>query len=244
MRCPGLIKLLRSVATSNRRWAILLGFGWLTYAALAANPTPMTRLESATFGQTADGQTVQLFTLRNANGIVAKVMSYGATLTELDVPDRTGKTANVILGSDNWAAYAKGHPAAGSVIGRFANRIAKGRFTLDGKDYSLVVNNGPNHLHGGTVNFARVVWKAEALPVGEHESSVRFTYFSKDGEEGYPGNVTVTVTYTLTDTDELRLEYTAETDQATPVNLTNHVYFNLAGHGDALAHELWLATDR
>jgi aldose 1-epimerase len=137
----------------------------------------------------------------------------------------------------------KGFNAA-SVIGRVANRISKARFTLDGVEYKLAANNGPNHIHGGRVGFASVVWQGRIVPAGSHAAAVQFTYLSKDGEEGYPGNLMVKVTYTLTDANELRLDYQATTDKATPINLTNHAYFNLAGSGDVLAHELWLAEDR
>jgi aldose 1-epimerase len=202
------------------------------------------RLEERDFGHTADGATVRLFTLRNAQGLVAKVMNYGATLTELHVPDRHGQFTNVVLGSAQWEPYLKGHPAAAAVIGRFANRIAKARFTLDGATYRLAANNGVNHLHGGLRNFARVLWQAQKVSAPNGAAAVRLTYLSKDGEEGYPGNLTVAVTYTLTDANELRLDYAAKTDQATVVNLTQHAYFNLAGHGDVLGHELWLAAQR
>jgi aldose 1-epimerase len=212
--------------------------------AAAKSGQPLVRIEQRDFGRTPEGTAVPLFTLRNANGMVVKVTSYGATITELWAPDRTGSVTNVVLGSDSLDAYLRGHPAAASVIGRVANRIAKARFTLDGTEYKLVANSGPNHIHGGNRNFSKVVWQAKALPAKRREASVQFTYLSKDGEEGYPGNLTVTVTYTLTDANELRLDYTATTDKATPVNLTNHGYFNLAGCGDALGHELWLATDR
>jgi aldose 1-epimerase len=205
---------------------------------------PMIRLEEKEFGQTPEGTVVRLFTLRNAKGAVAKVMNYGAIITELHMPDRSGRLTNVVLGADNWEAYRKGFPASAAVIGRFANRIAKARFSLEGVEYKLTANSGPNHIHGGRRGFAQVVWQAKALPVQEHEAAVQFSYFSKDGEEGYPGNLTVTVTYTLTDDNELRIDYGATTDKATPVNLTNHGYFNLAGGGDALGHELWLAADR
>jgi aldose 1-epimerase len=147
---------------------------------------------------------------------------------------------NVVLGADSLEKYLKGVPAA-AVIGRVANRIGKARFTLEGVEYKLSANNGPNHLHG---TFDKVVWQGEVLPTTEHEASIRLTYVSKDGEEGYPGNLRVNVIYTLTDENELRIAYEAITDKATPVNLTNHAYFNLRGYGDVLDHELWLATDR
>ncbi|MBI5387009.1 MAG: galactose mutarotase [Verrucomicrobia bacterium] len=201
-------------------------------------------MEEKEFGRTPDGTSVTVFTLRNAGGMTVKVMSYGAILTELHVPDRSGHFTNVVLGSDNLAAYLKGHPAAAAVIGRYANRIAKARFTLDGVEHQVTVNSGQNHIHGGRKNFSGVVWQAKALPARATEGAVQFTYLSKDGEEGFPGNFTVTVTYTLTDDNELRLDYEARTDKATVVNLTNHAYFNLAGSGDCLGHQLWLAADR
>ena len=204
----------------------------------------MNPIEESLFGKLPDGTPVKRFTLRNAHGLVAKVMSQGATLTELQVPDRSGHFTNVVLGADRFEAYLKGFPASAAVIGRFANRIAKARFTIDGVEYRLAANNGPNHIHGGRRGFAQVVWEGQALPRRERESAVQFTYLSKDGEEGYPGNLKVTVVYTLTDDDELRIDYGATTDKATPVNLTNHAYFNLAGAGDALGHELWIAAER
>ena len=202
------------------------------------------RIEENDFGRMPDGAPVKQFMLRNANGVMAKVISYGATITELQTPDRNGAMTNVVLGAPTLKAYLEDFNAAAAVIGRVANRIAKARFTLDAVEYTLAANNGPNHLHGGRVGFAKVVWQAKALPPGQREAAVQFTYLSKDGEEGYPGNLTVKVTYTLTDDNELRLDYEATTDKATPVNLTNHAYFNLAGHDDVLDHELWLASDQ
>jgi aldose 1-epimerase len=210
-------------------------------AVSAAEPAP--RVEEKEFGRTPDGQVVKQFTLRNPSGMQVKLISYGAIITEISVPDRKGEFANVILGADNFEAYAKGFPGSAAVIGRFANRIAKARFTLDGTEYKLAANNGPNHLHGGRKGFASVVWDGQALPSRPNEASVRFSYLSKDGEEGYPGNLNVSVVYSLTDRNELRLEYRATTDRATPVNLTNHAYFNLAGAGDILDHELWLNAE-
>ena len=171
----------------------------------------------------------------------AKIMTYGAILTELRVPDRHGVATNVVLGADTFEQYLKGFRAPAAIIGRVANRIAGARFTLDGVEYKLAANDGPNHIHGV---FDKRVWEAKALPPGEGRAAVQLTYLSKDGEEGYPGNVTVKLTYTLTDDNELRLDYEAATDRATPINLTSHAYFNLAGGGDVLDHELWLAAAR
>jgi len=217
----------------------------LFFTGLAFSQTPVRTIKGpieALFGQIDDAQ-VKLYTLVNDHGMVVKVMDYGATITELRVPDRDGNIANVVLGSDSFDAYAKRHQAAASVIGRFANRIAKARFILDGTEYRLSANSGPNHIHGGRRNFAAVVWKSE-IALRPDGVGVRFRYRSPDGEEGYPGNLDVSVTYTLTNNNELRLDYEARTDKATVVNLTNHAYFNLAGAGSVLDHELWLAAEQ
>ncbi len=200
--------------------------------------------QKTVFGKTKDGAAVDLFTLTNANGMKAKIMTYGAILTELHVPDRQGKLDDVVLGFDDLESYLKGHPHFGATTGRVANRIAKGKFTLDGKEYTLAVNNGPNSLHGGLKGFDKVVWKAEPKEAPE-AVAVQLTYVSPDGEEGYPGNLTTVVTYTLTDQNEIRIDYKTTTDKATPVNLTNHSYFNLAGpqSGDILSLELTLRTE-
>jgi len=210
------------------------------------NRAALVRIEEREFGRMPEGEVVKLFTLRNASGMTAKIMSRGATITELRVPDRDGKFANVVLGADSLAAYLNGFNAGASVKGRVANRIDNSRFTLDGTVYQVTANRGVHHIHGGKKGFDQVVWKGEALPTGAHESSVRFSYRSRDGEEGYPGNLDVSVVYTLTDDNELRLDYVATTDKATPVNLTNHAYFNLAGagSGNVYGHLLWLAADQ
>jgi aldose 1-epimerase len=202
-------------------------------------------VEKRAFGKTRDGTPVDLYVLTNAKGMQAKVMTYGAILTELYTPDRDGKLDDVVLGFDNLGDYLKGHPFFGATVGRVANRIAKGRFTLDGKEYKLATNNGPNHLHGGNQGFDKHVWKAEPVKA-TGGVAVKLTYVSKDGEEGYPGNLTAAVTYTLTDKNELKIDYQATTDKATPVNLSNHSYFNLEGTkaGDILGHELTLAADK
>jgi aldose 1-epimerase len=195
------------------------------------------------FGKTKDGTPVDLFTLTNG-GVTAKVMTYGGIVTELLVPDREGKPGDVVLGFDSLDGYLAGHPYFGAVVGRVANRIAKGKFALAGKVYALAVNNGPNSLHGGIKGFDKVVWKAEST-MGPDGPSLRLTYLSPDGEEGYPGNLDVTVTYTVTRDQALRIDYKATADKATPLNLTNHSYFNLAGpaSGTILDHELMLAAD-
>ena len=195
------------------------------------------------FGEMPDGTEVKLYTLKNQHGLVAQITNYGAILTELHVPDRNGRAANVVLGFDNLEQYAKGHPGFGATIGRVANRIANGKFTLDGKHYTLALNNGPNHLHGGIKGFDKFVWNSRPLHCTASEVAAEFTRFSRDDEEGYPGNLSVTVIYTLTSKNELKIDYTANTDKATPVNLSNHSYFNLAESGDILGHELMLAAD-
>jgi aldose 1-epimerase len=221
-------------------FALGLAFFLAFTIAGAADTAPPQRIEETDFGKMPDRTPVRLFTLRNAHGLIVRVITYGGIITELRVPDRAGTFTNVVLGAGDLQVYLKGFPAA-AVMGRVANRIANARFSLDGTEYKLSANNGPNHLHGV---FDKVVWQGKALPVGKREAAVELTYLSKDGEDGLPGNVSVKVTYTLNDDDEFRTDYEAKTDKATPVNLTNHAYFNLRGHGDALDHELWLGTDR
>jgi aldose 1-epimerase len=198
----------------------------------------------APFGTLPDGTAVEAFTLRNAHGVEVRAITYGAIITSLRVPDRAGHLDDVVLGHDTLAGYVEKPAYFGAVVGRYGNRIAKGRFTLDGKTYTLATNNGPNHLHGGVRGFDKVVWKAAPAASG---AGVTFTYTSPDGEEGYPGTLTARVTYTLTDAGELGLEYSATTDKPTVVNLTQHSYFNLAGAasgGDILGHELTIDADR
>ena len=209
----------------------------------SAGKTGVAAVQKSEYGKMPDGTVIEQYTLTNAKGLVAKIITYGATLTDLYVPDRDGKLGDVVLGFDKLEGYLGEHPYFGATVGRVANRIAKGKFTLDGVDYTLAVNNGPNSLHGGLKGFNRVVWKAESLAGGDG-AAVKFTYLSKDGEEGYPGNLTVTVVYTLTDKNELKIDYTATADKATLVNLTNHSYFNLAGSGDILGHIMMLAAKK
>lgn len=191
------------------------------------------------FGKLSNGKAVDLFTLTNKRGMMCKVTNFGTIITELHVPDRAGKLGDVVLGFDNLTDYLRGHPYFGCTAGRFANRIANGRFTLDEKNYKLPINNGPNCLHGGIRGFDKVVWKATP----GKDASVRFDYTSPDGEEGFPGKLDVTVTMSLTERNELTLDYTAKTNKPTPVNLTNHSYFNLACGGDIKNHRLILASD-
>lgn len=195
----------------------------------------------APFGKMPDGKAVENFTLTNANGVEVRAMTYGAIVTSVRVPDRGGAVGDVVLGFDRLDGYLKGHPFFGAIVGRYGNRIGRGQFTLDGRTYKLATNNGPNHLHGGNVGFDKFVWTAEPAASG---AGVIFSRTSPDGEEGYPGTLKVRVTYTLTDRNELVVDYHATTDRATPVNLTHHSYFNLAGGGDILGHELTIYADR
>jgi aldose 1-epimerase len=200
---------------------------------------------TANFGQTKDGKPAHLYTLTNKNGLVAKITDYGGTLTALHVPDRNGQSGNIVLGFASLDPYVAGHPFFGSTTGRVANRIGKGRFTLDGKEYTLAVNNEPNSLHGGKVGFDKKLWKAEPMQTKDGPA-LKLTYASPDGEEGYPGKLSNTVVYTLTNDDELKIDYKATTDKPTIVNLTNHSYFNLGGDGNGtvLDHELMLNADK
>ncbi len=196
------------------------------------------------FGQLSDGTQVDAFTLTNVHGIVLRAITYGGIITSLRVPDRNGQLDDIVLGYDSLSGYLEENPYFGAIIGRYGNRIAGGRFTLDGQTYTLATNNGPNHLHGGIAGFDKVMWQAEPF---ENDDSVGviFSYASPDGEEGYPGNLDVRVTYTLTAADELVFDYYAVTDRPTPVNLTQHSYFNLAGDGsgDILGQLLTINAD-
>ena len=194
----------------------------------------------AVFGRTPDGVEVEQFTLRNDRGAVAKIITFGATVTDLRIPDRRGRTAGVVREiTSSPQGFARGFAQSAAVIGRFANRIARGRFSIDGQAYQLTTNAAGHHIHGGARGFHKQVWQGVAgdSPDGP---SVKLTYFSADGEEGYPGSLTVGVVYTLTPASTLRIDYVATTDRATPINLTNHAYFNLAGGGDVREHELML----
>lgn len=212
--------------------------------AKAADKSPMKRLEKTEFGKLPDGSTAHLYTMRNSKGIVVKVTDYGLIITELHAPDRNGKGGNVVLGFDNLERYLKGHPFFGAIAGRYANRIGGARFSLDGKEYTLAANNGKNHLHGGRVGFDKKLWAAEPMQSTPDRIAIAFKYTSKDGEEGYPGNLALTVVYTLTDDNELIIDYSATTDKKTIVNVTNHSYFNLAGSGDVREHALLIEADQ
>ncbi|HYG97572.1 MAG TPA: aldose epimerase family protein [Terriglobales bacterium] len=197
-------------------------------------------MQPQSFG-TADGKPVFYYVLKNKNGLEAKLTNYGATLISLSVPDRNGKFDDVVLGYDDVSGYEKGTSYIGATIGRYGNRIGKAKFTLNEQTYTLATNDGPNSLHGGTKGFNKVVWETSHVSA----NAIQFTYLSKDGEEGYPGNLTAKITYTLTDDNELRLDYEAATDQDTIQNLTHHSYFNLAAaDSDILAHELVLNANR
>jgi aldose 1-epimerase len=202
-------------------------------------------MKKEAFGSTPQGRPVELYTFTNAHGLEVRAITYGGVIVSLKVPDKTGHLDDVALGYDSLAGYIENPTYFGAIIGRYGNRIAGAKFTLDGKTYSLAANNGPNSLHGGLRGFNKALWKAESFQ-NANGTGLIFTYTSKDGEEGYPGNLSAKVTYTLTDKDELIFDYEATTDKATPVNLTQHTYFNLAGegHGDILGHYMMLNADR
>lgn len=183
------------------------------------------------FGKNEAGENIDLYTLRNTHGVEAKITNYGGIVVSLKVPDRNGKFDDVVLGFNDLDSYLKPHPYFGALIGRFGNRIAKGRFTLNGVEYKLAVNNGDNHLHGGLKGFDKVIWTGKEMKT-KAGPAVVLTYLSKDGEEGYPGNLTTRVVYTLTNNNELKIEYSASSDKDTVTNLTHHSYFNLAGEGN------------
>ena len=208
-----------------------------------AQPSTRADVKKESFGVTTDGVPVDLYTFTNANGVEVRAMTYGGIILSLRVPDREGRLGDVVLGFDTLGGYLQDSPYFGAIVGRYGNRIARGRFALEGKPYTLAVNNGPNALHGGRKGFDKVVWRAEPFKKDDGVGVV-FLYTSPDGEEGYPGRLETTVTYTLNDANALRIDYHAVADKATPVNLTQHTYFNLAGAGDILSHELMLKASR
>jgi aldose 1-epimerase len=222
---------------------ILAGVFALSAADAGAREKGMIRSKS--YGKTKDNEPVVLYEMVNENNMRATITNYGGIVVTLTAPDRKGKFEDVVLGFDRLDDYLAGHPFFGCLVGRYGNRIAKGTFTLEGKKYTLAKNNGENHLHGGLKGFDKAVWKARGSLINDCPT-LELTHQSKDGDEGYPGNLSVTVTYTLTNKNELRIDYKAMTDKATPVNLTHHSYFNLAGQGegDILKHEVEINADR
>ena len=206
------------------------------------------KINKTSFGQ-VENKEVFLYTLTNKNGMIVRITNYGGIVTSIIVPDKNGNFGDVVLGYDNLDGYLDKTPYFGAIVGRYANRIAKGKFTLDGKEYTLATNNGPNHLHGGIKGFDKVIWDAESFE-NENEIGLKLHYLSNDGEEGYPGNLDVIVRYTLTNDNELKIDYRATTDKATPVNLSHHGYFNLAGgvspesFRDVLEQVLWIDADK
>jgi len=212
----------------------------LAASTCGAKPT----VTSEPFGELPDGSTVKLYTLTNDNGLVLKVMDYGAIVTKFLVPDRDGNLGDIVLGYDNLGDYLTETPYFGAAIGRYGNRIGYGTFSLDGNNYQLTINDGDNHLHGGNQGFDKVLWDAEASS-SANAASVTFNYLSADGEEGYPGNLNATIVYSLTNDNEFVITYEATTDAPTVVNLTHHTYWNLRGqgHGNILNHELTIFAD-
>ena len=212
---------------------------WVSLSTILLSNCSTVKVSKTPFGSTSDGTAVDLFTLENANGMQAKITNYGGIVTQLHVPDQNGELGDVVLGYDKLSSYIKASPYFGCITGRYANRIAKGQFKIGEAAYKLATNNGENHLHGGNVGFDKQVWAAKEV-TGLGKAGIELTYLSKDGEEGYPGNLDSKVTYWLTNQNELEIEYEAKTDKATPINLTHHSYFNLAGEGSGniLGHEV------
>ena len=197
---------------------------------------------SEPFGKTPDGTAVSIYTLINSKGVEARIMTYGGIVVSLKVPDKTGTLGDIVLGYDNLADYIKASPYFGCLVGRYGNRIAKGKFTLNGAEYSLATNNIGNHLHGGLKGFDKVVWTAKVL-TNKTDATLELKYVSANGEEGYPGKLSVTAVYSVTEKNELRLDFSAKTDKATVCNLTHHSYFNLAGKGDVLSHNVMMSAE-
>jgi len=218
---------------------LFCGLGITIFFDGSASMDAAARIQKQAFGKTDDGTPVDLYTLTGSRGFEVKITNYGATIVSIKAPDRQGKIADVVLGFDDLDGYLHRNRFFGTIVGRYGNRIAKGQFSLGGRSYTLARNNGENHLHGGLKGFDKVVWAAKETPTG-----VVMTYTSKDGEEGYPGNLAVTVTYSVTDDNGVRIDYAATTDKETVVNLTNHSYFNLAGGGTILKHEMMINADR
>jgi len=210
-----------------------------------SNPTPIGSISQAPFGEMPDHTPVEIYTLSNSKGMEARIMTFGGIVQSLKVPDKNGKFDDVVLGYDNLEGYIKKNPCFGALIGRYGNRIGGAKFSLEGKTCTLAANNGHNSLHGGIKGFDKVVWQAKSL-ITSDGAALELTYFSKDGEEGFPGNFKVTAVYSLTGSNELRLDFTATTDKPTVCNLTHHSYFNLRGqgNGDVLGHEVYINSDK
>lgn len=218
----------------------ILGSALMLLSCKQTPSVPKPGIEKSLFGALPDGQTADLYTLRNANGMTVQITNFGGAITSWTAPNKSGKYEDIVLGCDSLSGYLRGTPFFGALIGRYGNRIAKGKFTLDSTTYTLATNNDPNHLHGGIKGFDKVLWTA--TPTNGETPMLKLTYLAKDGEEGYPGNLSVEVIYTLLKDNALSIQYSATTDKPTVVNLTNHAYFNLAnaGKGDILQHELML----
>jgi len=227
------------------RRTISLTLIWVLAAITAVHAEGKMKIDKSVFGKTKDGHSVDLYTLTNDNGMVVTLTNWGASIVSIQVPDRAGKRADVLLGYDTAAGYMSDTAYLGATVGRYGNRIGKGRFKLDGKEYKLAQNNGENSLHGGVAGFNKKLWEAKEIKAADGVA-VQMRYLSKDGEEGYPGNLDVSVTFTLDNKNDVKIDYLATTDKPTVVNLTNHSYFNLLGDaaGDILGHELMLHADR
>ena len=227
------------------RRTISLTLIWVLAAITAVHAEGKMKIDKSVFGKTKDGHSVDLYTLTNDNGMVVTLTNWGASIVSIQVPDRAGKRADVLLGYDTAAGYMSDTAYLGATVGRYGNRIGKGRFKLDGKEYKLAQNNGENSLHGGVAGFNKKLWEAKEIKAADGVA-VQMRYLSKDGEEGYPGNLDVSVTFTLDNKNDVKIDYLATTDKPTVVNLTNHSYFNLLGDaaGDILGHELMLNADR
>ena len=226
---------------------LLLGLTGLTCMTLPTHAAGPAGIRSQPFGKTTNGTPVEIYTLRNSHGCEARITNYGGIVVSLTMPDKNGKLDDVLLGFDTVAEYEKDSPYFGALIGRYGNRIAKGKFTLDGKEYTLPINDPPNSLHGGKKGFDKRVWQAQVGGMGGDGFPLTLTYVSKDGEEGYPGTLTVKAVYTLTEENALRIAFEATTDAPTVLNLTSHAYFNLhgqAGTGDILDHEVTLKASK
>jgi len=221
----------------------LIGFGLFSCSKSSKEQEMISTISKEVFGKLPDGQIADLYTLTNGNGMTVNITNYGGIITKITAPDKKGAFADVVLGFDSLAPYVSGHPFFGALVGRYGNRIAKGKFKLGGKEYNLAINNGPNSLHGGKIGFDKVIWKATEVKK-DSVVGLELEYTSKDMEEGYPGNLTVKVVYTLANDNSLSIEYTATTDKETVLNLTNHSYFNLSGlKKDILGHEVTILAD-